>query len=186
MNPNPNALPCDHSAVHKRRLKTLEVPLDRDVFMRTLIRHLAGTLEEIVGLEEATGFISVVGQQMGEDIGRQYREALDKTRLTPSEVAEVLVDLKQRIQGDFRVIEETSDMLLLKSRSCPFGDKVIGRSSMCMMTSNVFGSIASQSLGYAKVELRQTIALGHEGCLIAVYLNPSAGATAEGREYYAD
>ena len=186
MNPNPNALSHENPAVRKRRLETVQVPLDRDLFMRTLIRHLAGTLEEVVGLDEATGFISVVGQQMGEDIGKQYREALGKTHLTQSEVAEVLVDLKQRIQGDFRVIQETSDMLLLRSRSCPFGDKVIGRSSMCMMTSNVFGAIASQSLGYAKVELRETIALGHEGCLIAVYLNPEAGEAAEGREYYAD
>jgi hypothetical protein len=41
-----------------------DVALDKDRFMRTLIRHLAGTLEEVVGLAEAEGFVSVVGQKM--------------------------------------------------------------------------------------------------------------------------
>jgi hypothetical protein len=44
-----------------------DVALDKDRFMRTLIRHLAGTLEEVVGLAEADGFGSVVGQKMGEE-----------------------------------------------------------------------------------------------------------------------
>jgi hypothetical protein len=38
------------------------IQLERDVFLRSLLRELAGTLEDVVGLEEASGFISVVGQ----------------------------------------------------------------------------------------------------------------------------
>jgi hypothetical protein len=75
-------------------------------------------------------------------------------------VRDVLVDLKQRIQGDFFVIEEDEGKIVLGNRVCPFEDKVLGRRSMCMMTSNVFGSIAAENLGYAKVELQQTIASG--------------------------
>jgi hypothetical protein len=48
------------------------VPLERDVFLRTLIRELAGTLQDVVGLEEASGFISVVGQRMGTQINEDY------------------------------------------------------------------------------------------------------------------
>ncbi len=33
---------------------------------------------------------------------------------------------------------------------------------MCMMTSNVFGSIAAENLGYAKIELQETVATGDE------------------------
>jgi hypothetical protein len=43
----------------------LPVPLERDVFLRTLIRELAGTLQEVVGLGEASGFISVFGHKVG-------------------------------------------------------------------------------------------------------------------------
>ena len=75
---------------------------------------------------------------------------------------------------------------MLGNRACPFADKVLGRPSMCMMTSNVFGSIAAENLGYAKVVLQETIAQGHPGCRVVVHLKPTAEAdAAEGREYFA-
>src|SRR5690242_21908308 len=70
------------------------IPLDRDVFLRTLIRELSGSLQEVVGLEEASGFVSVVGQRMGEQINASYKAALAVQRLNRAQVAEVLVDLK--------------------------------------------------------------------------------------------
>jgi predicted ArsR family transcriptional regulator len=104
--------------------------------------------------------------------------------LSRAQVRDVLVDLKRRIQGDFYVIEETEDRIVLGNRACPFAEKVVGRPSMCMMTSNVFGRIAAENLGYGKVELRRTIAEGAPGCVVVVYLRPSAEAdAAPGREY---
>jgi predicted ArsR family transcriptional regulator len=62
---------------------------------------------------------------------------------------------------------------------------VLERPSMCMMNSNVFGSIAADNLGYAKVELQHTIATGSEQCVVVVYLKPTAEAeAAHGREYF--
>ncbi len=166
------------------RVAALDVPLDRDRFLRTLIRELAGALEDVVGLREASGFITLVGQTMGDSIDRDYRVALGAERLGREEVAAVLVDLKRRIGGDFYLIEETEDRIVLGNRACPFGDKVVGRPSMCMMTSNVFGAIAAENLGYAKVELQETIARGDPGCRVVVYLRPTAESLArEGREY---
>jgi hypothetical protein len=53
-----------------RSLEIHELPvlLERDVFMRTLLRELSGTLQDVIGLEESAGFISVVGQRMGDQI----------------------------------------------------------------------------------------------------------------------
>ncbi|WP_119461038.1 methanogen output domain 1-containing protein [Rhodospirillaceae bacterium SYSU D60014] len=161
------------------------VPLERDVFLRSLIRELAGTLEDVVGLREAAGYISVVGSAIGEQINADYKSALGTERLSRAQVARVLVDLKRRIQGDFFIIEETDERIVLGNRTCPFAEKVVGRPSMCMMTSNVFGQIAADNLGYAKVELQETIAQGHSGCRVVVHLQPaSAAAEAEGREYF--
>ena len=56
--------------------------------------------------------------------------------------------MKRRINGDFYVIEESETHIVLGNRACPFGDKVLGRPSMCMMTSNVFGHVAAENLGY--------------------------------------
>ncbi len=163
------------------------IPLNRDVFLRNLLRHLSGTLQDVVGLQEAAGFVTVVGGAMGAEMNRQYRAALEVDRLTREQVAAILVDLKRRIEGDFFVIEEDEEKIVLGNRACPFGDYVAGRPSLCMMTSNVFGHIAAQNLGYAKVELQETIAQGHSGCRVIVHLKASSAARAiSGREYFED
>jgi predicted ArsR family transcriptional regulator len=169
----------------KKRAAEVELPLDRDVFLRTLIRELSGTLQDVVGLSEASGFVSVVGQRVGDELDSSYRAALQVPKLSRQQVGDVLVDLKRRIEGDFRVIEESDEKIVLGNRACPFAEKVIGRPSMCMMTSNVFGSIAARNLGYAKVALEETIAQGAPGCRVVVYLTPNAESeAAEGREYF--
>lgn len=166
-------------------LSHLRVPLERDVFLRTLIRELSGTLQDVVGLEEASGFISVVGQRIGDQINGDYRVALGVPELTRTQVAQVLVDLKRRIQGSFYVVSEDDDKIVLGNKDCPFAEKVLGRPAMCMMTSNVFGVISAENLGYAKVELQKTIARGDRECRVVVYLKPDARAdAAEGREYF--
>ncbi len=158
--------------------------LERDVFLRTLLRHLSGALEDVVGVRDASGFISIVGQRMGDELGAEYRRALGLERIPPEQLGAVLVDLKRRIGGEFRVVEQTEDRIVLAARTCPFGDKVVGRPSLCMMTSNVFGSIAAESTGFAKVDIEQAIARGDAGCRVVVYVRPSDGASAAGgREY---
>ncbi|HLJ64381.1 MAG TPA: methanogen output domain 1-containing protein [Stellaceae bacterium] len=161
-----------------------EIGLDRDLFLRVMLRELAGTLQDVVGMEEASGYISVVGAAIGEELNRRYKAAFRLKSLTRPQVSSVLVDLKHRIQGDFFVIEENEDKIVFGNRQCPFGDKVRDRPSMCMLTSNVFGYIAAANLGYAKVELQETIAAGHEGCRVVIYLRDTEeSAMAEGREY---
>jgi predicted ArsR family transcriptional regulator len=147
---------------------------------------LAGTLQDVVGLDEAAGFVSVVGQRIGDQINLSYCDALGVEVLSREQVAAVLVDLKKRIKGDFFVIEQSDEKIVLGNRACPFGDKVIGRPAMCMMTSNVFGVIAAQNMGYAKVALEETIATGASGCRVVVYLKHRIDDNIDGREYFPD
>jgi predicted ArsR family transcriptional regulator len=176
MNKLPTALPV---------LSNLDIPLERDVFLRTLLRELSGTLQDVVGLDEAAGFVSVVGQRIGEQINGQYKSVLQVPELDREQVAAVLVDLKRRIQGDFYIIEADEEKIVLGNRACPFGEKVIDRPALCMMTSNVFGVIAADNLGYAKVVLEETIARGDGGCRVIVHLKPTLEAQAQGgREYF--
>ncbi|MGW7273915.1 methanogen output domain 1-containing protein [Streptomyces sp. NPDC054864] len=163
------------------------IALDRDVFMRSLIRELARVLEDVVGLEEAAGYVSLVSQTIGDDINGQYTKALSVDRLDRVQVAQVMVDLKKRLGGDFFVVEENDRRIVLGNRVCPFGEKVLGRPSMCMMTSNIFGTIAADNLGYARVELEKTIARWDVGCRVVVHLRPPSEAElTTGREYYGD
>ena len=167
--------------------KAVELPisLDRDVFLRNLVRELAGTLENVVGLDEASGFISIVGQNIGDWMNEEYRKCFSTDSLSSGQVTDVLIDLKSRIQGDFYLIEEDKEKIILGNRRCPFGDKVLDRPSMCMMTSNVFGTITAENLGYAKVCLNTTIAEHKPECRVTVFkLSTEDSESMNGREYY--
>lgn len=161
------------------------VSLERDTFMGSVIRHLSGTLQDVIGMSDAAGFVSIVGQRIGDEINDSYCDALQVSRLSRKQVVEVLVDLKRRIDGEFTVVEESDEKIVLRNSRCPFGASVDGRPSLCMMTSNVFGVLAADNLGYAKVHLAKTIAEGHSGCEVVVYLQDTAEAiAADGREYF--
>ncbi len=163
----------------------LNVQLERDGFCRNLIRELSGLLQDVVGLEEAEGFISIVGQNMGHQINNSYKQALQVSNLDIQQVSQVLLDLKQRIQGDFYVIEADENKIVFGNRACPFGEKVIDRPSLCMMTSNVFGTIVAENTGYAKIDLQETLAAGDSGCKVIVYLKENETSQAgSGREYF--
>ena len=123
-----------------------QISLDRDIFLRRLLRELAGSLQNILGIDEASEYISIVGEAIGKQVNTQYRQALSVDRLSASQVADVMVDLKDRIEGSFFIIEQTEDRIVLGNRACPFGDMVRDRPSLCMMTSNVFGHITAKIL----------------------------------------
>jgi predicted ArsR family transcriptional regulator len=164
----------------------LPIPLDRDVFVRNLLREFTHSLSAQLGQEGAARFVHNIGEATGEQFNIYYRAALKTTRLSREQVAEALVDLKRRIQGDFFVVEQSDDKIVLGNRACPFGAKVLDRPALCMMTSSVFGGIAAGNVGYSKVELKQTIALGHSECRVVVHLRPTNEADqAPGREYRA-
>lgn len=157
-----------------------DIARDRDQFLRELMRELSGVLEETVGLHEAEGFIAMVGNRIGAMMDAEYRTASGRDTLDVPLIAAALVDLKARIKGGFSIESIDADKIVLTNTACPFGDYVKGRQSLCMMTSNVFGRITANNLGYAQVELAETIARGDAGCRIIVHLTEGA----EGLEYF--
>ncbi len=164
--------------------RTIDVPLHRDLFLRTLLGELSSTLQDVVGLEEASGYVSVVGQRVGAWINAAYESELGQ-QWSREQVAEVLVDLKRRIDGDFSIETCDAEQIVLTNRRCPFGDKVRGRPSMCMMTSNVFGHITAEHLGFARVSLVETIAEGQPGCRVLVQLRRDGTPPGErARDYF--
>jgi hypothetical protein len=116
-----------HSLTALPVVSELPVPPEGALFLRTLLRHPAGTLQKVVGVEEAAGFIRVLGQETGEEINQGCREALGVSRLTRERVADVLVDLGRRTQGDFHVIEQDDEKFVQGDRAGPSAEKVIDR-----------------------------------------------------------
>lgn len=154
---------------------------DRELFLRELVRELAAVLEQTVGLDEAEGFLAKVGNRIGRVMNDEYRAAAGTERLDIARIGAALVDLKRRIDGGFRVVALEPDRIVLQNTACPFGEHVAGRTSLCMMTSNVFGRIAAENAGYGRVELLETIARGDPGCRVVVHFTEGG----PGREYFA-
>lgn len=155
--------------------------LDQRVFFGDMVGALAGTLENVIGLEESAGFVARVGGQIGAVISERYNP--DAARLEPEQIAQILVDLKARIGGTFKVESVSDEQIVLVNSACPFAERVEGRPSLCMMTTSVFGSVAARGTGYAKVHVDEAIATGHGRCRVIVSL--TVDDAAPGYEFFA-
>lgn len=164
------------------------IALDRDTFMRRLIASLGFLNEGILGSDVAGAYIMNVGLSMGAAIEAEYKRFWGIERnFTLDEYAHVIVDLKQKIQGNFSLVDKDSAKVVVRTTSCPFDAFVRQSPSLCFMTSSVFGGIAARNFGYAKTVLHKRIALGDPGCYVTVYLQRSDEAMAAvGKEYAPD
>jgi PAS domain S-box-containing protein len=164
------------------------IALDRDVFMRRLIASLSHLNEGILGSDLTAAYILNVGLSMGAAIEEEYKHFWDLDRpFTLDEYAHVIVDLKQKIHGNFSLVSKDPSKVVVRTTSCPFDTLVRQSPSLCFMTSSVFGGIAARNFGYAKVVLHQRIALGDAGCYVTVHLQRTPEAEAAiGKEYVPD
>ncbi|QIZ78989.1 methanogen output domain 1-containing protein [Thalassovita gelatinovora] len=151
--------------------------------MADTLHYLTKVLETVAGEEEAEAFFSTVGSDVGHIIYNQYASQLEKECPNGEILPDVLIDLEKRVGGAFRLIEKDENRIVLENSACPFGEKVQGTRSVCMMTSNIFGHVTSNCKGYAKVNLEKTIARGDGLCRVSVSFNDDA---TPGLEYFAD
>jgi len=155
--------------------------LDKTGFYLEMIANLTSSLERVIGFEDAEGYLALVGSEMGHDLFKSYCAESGTTDLPIEKIAEILVDLKAHIDGGFSVESIEDGKITLVNTRCPFGKKAVGRESLCMMTSSVFGTISSEAVGQANVEIQNAIAAGDAGCRVVVYLNQP---DAPGKRYF--
>lgn len=148
----------------------------RESFLRALVVQLAQAVEAAHGPAAAEAAVSEVGAAVGGQMEAEYRAAREVVgRMTPEQIADCYVRLKQAIDGDFFPIEITDDRIVLGNTRCPFGDAVRRAPALCRMTSSVFGGIAARNTDReASVVLEERIAVGDPGCRVVVYLDRPA------------
>lgn len=152
-------------------------------FLQTFVIELMDLCEES-GTAQAEQIIERIARSAGRFFEETFRaefgldQALDRERY-----ADLIIGLKNKIGGHFSLVSSDADCIRVASSSCPFGEGVKNSPELCRMTSGVFGAIAARNFGYAKVVLERRIALGHEGCEVAVHLNPGTAAGLPGIEY---
>lgn len=148
-------------------------------FLNSMVGALCETIENVVGLEDAETFISIVGRR----IGRDARGGLAGPGPMPAgEVAKYLRDFKADIGGAFDIASVDGARITFTNTHCPFAEEARGRPSLCMMTTNVFGRVAADATGYARVNVIESIAKGDCRCLVTVELEKNGEG--DGHEFF--
>lgn len=155
--------------------------LNKTGFYLEMIANLTSSLERVIGYEDAEGYVALVGSEMGHVLYKTYCSDAGVPDLPIEKIAEVLVDLKARIDGGFSIESIEDGKITLVNTRCPFGEKALGRQSLCMMTSSVFGTISSEAAGQANVDIQKSIAAGDTCCRVVIYLNQP---DAPGKRYF--
>lgn len=168
-----------------KTISSLDIAYDNHRLFDALVAGMADLLEKTAGLDDASIFIGSIATELGAEIEKQYRTTLGRHRLSPEQLPLVLVDLANRAGGAFFIIEENEDRIVLGNGACPLGDAVRNHPSLCMLTSNIFGRMAANTVGSAAVDLEQTIATGAAGCRVVIHLNRK-GLRLDTTEYLRD
>ena len=163
----------------------LDIDFDHHGLFNTLVADMAELLGSIAGVEDACAYVSGIAARLGTDIEKQYKAALGVQHLSRDQLIEVLIDLKKRAGGAFSVIERDEDRVVFGNCSCPLGRAAGNHPSLCMVTSNIFGRLSANAVGYAAVDLEETIARGAPQCRVVLHLKRTEPGP-ETREYFRD
>ncbi|MGR8999500.1 MAG: sigma 54-interacting transcriptional regulator [Gammaproteobacteria bacterium] len=98
--------------------------------------------------------------------------------------ADMIIEIKNKIGGNFSRESCEPGMVRVVNTRCPFGEAVMQAPELCQMTSSVFGGIAARNFGYAKVILDKRIAMGDGMCEARIYTIPKQAASFDGDEYH--
>ncbi len=152
-------------------------------FLQTFILELMHA-SELQGQKHCEQLIEHIAKTAGCFFEETYREDTHKSELLDKEsYIELILGLKNNIGGKFSLASSTQDCITVTNSCCPFGDRVTNFPELCRMTSSVFGGIAARNFGYAKVEIKQSIARHNGKCEVCIYTSPNLAKGHPGMEY---
>jgi two-component system response regulator HydG len=152
-------------------------------FLQTFILELMHASEQ-QGQKHCEQLIEHIAKTAGCFFEQTYREDTgDSGPLANEQYIELILGLKNSIGGKFSLASSTPECITVTNTCCPFGEQVSNFPELCRMTSSVFGGIAARNFGYAKVEIKKSIARHDGGCEVCIYTNREAATSHSGLEY---
>lgn len=142
--------------------------LNGQVFFAKLLTQYALIHEKTIG-SAAEVYIRQLGLRTGEWLEGYYSEKNEQW--TVERYVDVLIDITNKINGQFEIDTIESDHIVVKANKYPFGELVNGSPHLCAITSSVFGGIAARRLGYGKVHLSKKMVNGEPVFEVTVYFN---------------
>jgi DNA-binding CsgD family transcriptional regulator len=127
-----------------------------------------------------------IGVQIGRRVSEQHR--LTHGQSLPFSRKEYGRCLSQSLPDQMgwpcSLLEETADRLRFGISSCPFGRSAADGLDFCWLTSGVFGGVAADQFGYAKVCLTRGEGAPPRNCCVTVYIRKTdESVAAEGTVY---
>jgi len=152
-------------------------------FLQTFILELMHASEQ-QGQKHCEQLIEHIAKTAGCFFEQTYREDTNNNGpLAIESYTELIIGLKNNIGGKFSLASSNQDCITVTNSCCPFGEQVTNFPELCRMTSSVFGGIAARNFGYAKVEIKKSIARHDGSCEVCVYTNRDAAKSRSGLEY---
>lgn len=136
-------------------------------FFQTFILELAGLLQDVYGVEETSRLMKVTTQNVTPRIIKMYKETFDTVQCTQHQLLEMFAGFMNRIHGDFYI--EDNAVPVIANRRCPFGEQAAGKTSLCMMTTEIANGFLIQMDENVTIELKQSIAMGQPECKLHIY-----------------
>ena len=99
------------------------------------------------------------------------RTNLGESRPDARELADLVLDVEDRLGADFEVVSATTDRAVMRNRRCPFGPATAP--GMCRFTSALTGGLAARAAGAADVNVVEALAAGDHECRIVLDLGQS-------------
>ena len=161
------------------------ITLDNVSFLHKFVGNITCTLEEVVGINEASGFMNTVAQRMGEQLNDMYRHSLNSHKLNREQVCHVIADLQNRINSNAQITHKDEEKIIIGGCICPAGADNQDRPSLCSIITNMLGVISAENLGYSKVVVKRPDTNGNLHCQIVIHLNKTPEVIEyEGREHF--
>ena len=152
-------------------------------FLQTFILELMHACEQEGG-SYCESLIERIAKSAGQYFEQTYRDEYAKqNNLNSESYIDLILKLKNRIGGNFSLASVEADTITVVNTRCPFGEGVTNFPELCRMTSSVFGGIAARNFGYAKVEIKQSIARQNGGCEVCIHTHAESAAGKPGVEY---
>lgn len=157
------------------------------MFLQTFVAQSIEVSEKLgrVERDDRLNYIELLGLTASGCFEAAYRQEFGQDgSLDHDKYAEMIVEIKNKIGGNFSRASSEPGMVRLVNTRCPFGEAVMQAPELCKMTSSVFGGIAARNFGYAKVILDKRIAVGSGICEVRVFTDSKKAASFEGDEYH--
>ncbi len=152
-------------------------------FLQTIILELMHASEQ-QGQKHCEQLIEHIATTAGCFFEETYRNQKgNQQQLDREHYIELILGLKNNIGGSFSLSSCNQDVIKVTNCQCPFGERVNQFPELCGMTSSVFGGIAARNFGYAKVEIKKSIARNDGYCEVNIYTNAESAKHQSGIEY---